>query len=269
MSGLLLRSLAAGWSLEDERLRPFLSAYIRQAAERRERVFLGVDNWRDFARSHAGSSLQTKLRKTLEWLARQNPEIGARVIVRYERAYPVVDARSPDELQEFLRYLQEQGLVESTGEPGIWRVTIPGWMPLEPVGGAGIPGRCFVAMSFHSSLDGAWQLGIKLAVETDCKCAAIRIDLVEFNEKVCDRILAEVRKAQFVVADFSRHRQNVYFEAGFALGLGRPVIWTCRKDEFEEAKQHFDTRQYNHIVWETPAELREKLRDRIEATIPR
>ena len=58
----------------------------------------------------------------------------------------------------------------------------------------------------------------------------------------------------------------IHFEAGLAMGLGRPVIWTCRKDDFENT--HFDTRQYNHIVWETPEDLREKLADRIRATIP-
>ena len=58
----------------------------------------------------------------------------------------------------------------------------------------------------------------------------------------------------------------MYFEAGFAMGLGRPVIWTCRKDDIDNA--HFDTRQYNHIVWENEKELYEKLKNRIEATIP-
>jgi hypothetical protein len=100
------------------------------------------------------------------------------------------------------------------------------------------------------------------AIETDCKCQAVRVDVVEHNEKVCDRILAETRKAQFVVADFSMHRQNVYFEAGFAFGLGRPVIWMCRKEDFDDAKMYFDTRQYNHIVWDTSADLRVKLRNR-------
>lgn len=69
-----------------------------------------------------------------------------------------------------------------------------------------------------------------------------------------------------MIADFTGNRNGVYFEAGFAMGLGIPVIWTCRKDHIDNV--HFDTRQYNHIVWETPEELREKLTYRIEATIP-
>jgi hypothetical protein len=41
-------------------------------------------------------------------------------------------------------------------------------------------------------------------------------------------------------------RLNVYFEAGVALGLGRPVIWTCREDDI--ARLPFDTRQFDMIA---------------------
>jgi len=43
------------------------------------------------------------------------------------------------------------------------------------------------------------------------------------------------------------------------------VIWCVRKDQLDEV--HFDTRQYNHIVWETPEELKEKLYQLIRAGI--
>ncbi len=92
----------------------------------------------------------------------------------------------------------------------------------------------------------------------------IRIDLVHHNEKICDKIMAEIRSSQFLVADVTGQRQGVYFEAGFAMGLGRSVIWTCREDQLEEV--HFDTRQYSHIVWKSPEDLREKLANRIKAT---
>ena len=60
-------------------------------------------------------------------------------------------------------------------------------------------------------------------------------------------------------------RGSAYFEAGFAVGLGIPVIWTCRKDAIDHL--HFDTRQFNHIKWEKPADLMIQLADRLEAAI--
>ena len=60
-------------------------------------------------------------------------------------------------------------------------------------------------------------------------------------------------------------RGGVYYEAGFAHGFGIEVIFTCREDALKHV--HFDTRQYNHIVWETPKELRQRLAARISAVI--
>jgi hypothetical protein len=39
----------------------------------------------------------------------------------------------------------------------------------------------------------------------------------------------------------------------------------CRKDQVNDL--HFDTRQFNHILWETPEDLRRQLADRIRAVI--
>jgi nucleoside 2-deoxyribosyltransferase len=125
--------------------------------------------------------------------------------------------------------------------------------------------KAFVAMYFSHELEPAWTEGLKMGIE-DCGFEAVRIDLLEHNGKICDAIIGEIRKSKFLVADFTGHRGGVYFEAGFMMGLGRPVIFTCREDELDQA--HFDTRQYSHIKWTTPAELRERLRKRIEATIP-
>jgi len=107
------------------------------------------------------------------------------------------------------------------------------------------------------------QAIIPLEKETGFKM--VRIDKKQFNEKICDKILGEIRNSRFIIADVTGHRQGVYFEAGFAMGLGLPVIWCCRKNQIEQS--HFDTRQYNHITWETSQELHGKLRERILATI--
>jgi hypothetical protein len=60
-------------------------------------------------------------------------------------------------------------------------------------------------------------------------------------------------------------RGGVYFEAGFAQGLGIPVIWTCRSDQISHV--HFDTRQFNHILWTTPEDLKVRLFNRIGAVV--
>lgn len=127
--------------------------------------------------------------------------------------------------------------------------------------------QVFVAMWFDGQMDGACEAilkGIKVAGYTP-----LRIDKKDHNNKIDDEIIAEIRRSRFVVVDFTQAKDNarggVYYEAGFAHGLGIPVIFCCRKNALEYV--HFDTRQYNHIVWDTPEELSEELEKRICAVI--
>jgi hypothetical protein len=159
------------------------------------------------------------------------------------------------------------GLVARPGGRDV-QVSAKGWSKvaeLERERGRKSGRRGFIAMTFSPAdvrdvLRPALVRGV-----SDAGYEPIVVDALEHNEKICDRIVAEIRRSRFVVADFTMHKQNVYFEAGFALGLGLPVIWTCREADIGNA--HFDTRQYNHVVWATPEELASRLTQRILATV--
>ncbi|HUT31443.1 MAG TPA: hypothetical protein VMX13_16735 [Sedimentisphaerales bacterium] len=174
------------------------------------------------------------------------------------------------ECMTILKELAEHGLVrEGTGtmEELGRMLTSRGWEIIERLQNSAIESRrAFVAMWFDSSMDDSYERGIKPAVE-DAGYMPLRIDLKEFNNKICDELIAEIKRSKFLIADFSGLRSGVFFEAGFAKGLGREVIFTVRKEDVEELKEHFDTRQYNHIVYNSPEDLQKKLYNRIRATI--
>jgi hypothetical protein len=268
VTGALLRIAFADKDTEEAKdLLPFLSVHTRQANERGEIVTLDTNNWRDFALAHKGTSVPRKATKLLELIAARSKP-GSPVRFDAKTDPPLVGATSSNELEFLLEHLKETGCLRRD-ERWVYTLKAKGWERLDSAtAGSGIPGKCFVAMSFDASLKEAYDKGIHLAVKEDCKMDPVRIDHVHHNEKICDRILEEIRTCQFMVADFTRQRSAVFFEAGFALGLGRPVIWSCREDEFETLKESFDTRQYNHIVWQTAEDLRVKLTDRVRATIP-
>lgn len=152
---------------------------------------------------------------------------------------------------------------------GYMAVSIEGYEYLESIERTGAKAdQAFVAMWFDDTMRAAYEEGIHKGVE-DAGYVPLRIDGKHHNNKIDDEIIAEIRRSRFVVVDFTQAEGNarggVYYEAGFAHGLKTPVIFTCRADAIEYV--HFDTRQYNHIVWETPEDLREKLAQRISAVI--
>ena len=87
----------------------------------------------------------------------------------------------------------------------------------------------------------------------------------EYVGGISDEIMAEIRRSRFVIADYTKQVNGVYFEAGFALGLGLIVIPTCRADELD--KLHFDIRHINTLSWKEPANLVDALSKRIRAVI--
>ena len=244
-------------------LRPYLTAATRQASVAGTKLLLDSRNWREHAEAHRHTSVHRKTEKLLRVIETRSHFPGDPVNVDLDVDYPLIDAVMRHELEYFLKHSEDLGYINRPSQRETAILTVKAWVHLDPSsGGGGIPGRVFVAMSFDSSLDEIYRLGIKPAIEQDCGLEAVRIDEVPHTEKICDRMLAEIRRCQFLVADYTQHKGGVYFEDGFAMGLGRVVIRCCQADDFG---LHFDTRQYPHIKWSDKEDLRAQLADRIRA----
>ena len=222
----------------------------------------------------------------LKYLETQVPHVGARVTyhvfggihrnVNLESAeviYFELLARSesvlPDELRFLIDYLRHCGYVEVFDDGQHFVLTVSGYERLAVLASYRTPSmRAFVAMWFDPSMHHVWEEGIRPGISA-AGYEPIRIDQAEHTNKIDDEIVAEIKRSRFVVADFTQGRGGarggVYYEAGYAHGLNIPVIFTCRSDVL--CAVHFDTRQYNHIVWDTPQELCERLTKRIGAVI--
>jgi len=249
----------------DVELLPYLSAYLRQATARGEDIELSTSsNWQRLAVAHSRTPVHRKLDLVLRYFGERSKYPGAQVTAGSED-FPLFDAPSSAEVNYLVDGLVEQGHLRQTGPSGNYVVTPQGWQRLSPMDPGGVPGTCFVAMAFDPSLSEIYESGIKQAAES-CGLAVVRVDKIEHNGIVTDLIMGEIRRAQVIIADVTLQRQGVYFEAGFALGLGRLVIWSCREDEMSQV--HFDTRQYSHVTWRDVGELKTKLEARIRSTVP-
>jgi hypothetical protein len=121
-------------------------------------------------------------------------------------------------------------------------------------------------MWFDEGLSDAWTNGFDPGIRT-AGFKPLRIDEKDYVGGISDEIMGEIRRSRFVVADYTGQRNGVYFEAGFALGLGLglAVIPTCRGDDVSNL--HFDIKHLNTLVWNSPAELADGLNRRIRAVI--
>jgi len=265
MVGPVAVSENSRWTPE---IRNALSCASRQASEQGQPIRITASNAVELAQPHMNTRVSDNQERLLQEIARRagRPQNGA--LFSTKKDFTLIDCYSEQEFIWYSGWLRDQKLVCLTGAgPGEvqLKLSMDGWKQVQPLPRpGGIPGRCFVAMWFSEETRAAYDSGIEPAI-VDAGFKPIRIDRKEHNNEIPDEIIAEIRNSEFMVADFTGQRTGVYYEAGFAMGLGRKVIWCCRKDEI--GKLHFDTNHKNHIDWQAPEELRKRLYARIRATI--
>jgi len=207
-----------------------------------------------------------KLSNLILYVGRKSNYFGKPLHLHGENDYPITYSVNKKEFDNIKNQAFEAGLLSLPTSGGNAILTWDGWKRFEEMKEVGVLSKkCFIAMSCSEDLNEIYEEGIKRAV-IEAGYEPVFIEKEEHNEKICDLIIAEIQSCKFLVADITGQRQNVYYEAGFAYGLNRDVIWTCRQDDIINA--HFDTRQYNHIVWKNAEDLKKKLVNRIKATIP-
>ena len=124
------------------------------------------------------------------------------------------------------------------------------------------PYLVFVLMAFDPKLDEVYQ-AIKTAGELvhSVPLRVARIDdagLVDY--RITDEILAFIRRAGVIVCDLSLERPNVYYELGFARGIGKRVV-SCAQSGTE---LHFDIKDFNTIMYHSAFDLQHRLKDTFE-----
>jgi nucleoside 2-deoxyribosyltransferase len=219
---------------------------------------------------HKDPSVQTKTELLLSFLGSASSFPGDLVTFDYSMDYPLISAQNSDEVLFFVESLSSQGLIdlnqyESEAQSvTVCKLTTSGWKELDRINQSGsTSANAFIAMAFSSDRD-PFREAIRIAVQ-NAGYVPIRIDEVEHINHIDDQIIAEIRRSKFLISDSTLQRNGVYFEAGFMLGLGRPVIWLCEKEDMKNV--HFDIRQYNTIDYKDAIDLQTRLQFRIEAIL--
>lgn len=215
---------------------------------------------------------QEQAENLVRWLGNNLAGPGDELIVSFSHHGSAVGALSEDGFDFVVQGLTGQGLLQSRGELFNRAVTLTfdGWRAYEQLR-RGIPSgrKAFIAMKYDDPvLDAIVNSHFKPAV-AETGFVLRRLDDEQPAGLIDDRIRVEIQSSRFVLVDLTHSNLGAYWEAGYAEGLGKPVIYTCDESKFAEAS-HFDTNHHLHVLWNAndiqPSLL--KLKTTIRATIP-
>lgn len=104
------------------------------------------------------------------------------------------------------------------------------------------------------------------------------IDEIIHNHQIMPEMFRLIRECRLLVLEISDPNFGAYYEAGYALGLGKEVIICCKSDVFSKKyetdeekkyerymKPHFDIAQKQILVWQDKKDLAERLPEWIKA----
>jgi hypothetical protein len=179
-----------------------------------------------------------KYQQTLLNFANLSSRIGDQVnLVSNRYAVPTFDE---EERKSICDALAEEGLITMTTVKEGRRVTINGAVALTHKGWAkaselrrttSAEPIVFIAAWFNESTKEARD-AIE-GVVGELGYTPRSVDKTPHNDQIEVQIYDLIRRSTFMVADLTGNRQSVYYEIGFAHGLGRQVVLTCRKDFFD------------------------------------
>jgi hypothetical protein len=187
----------------------------------------------------------------------------------------VITRNAPEAgLDWLLKQEQTAALIEDRGDQNgclLRRLRMAGWLRYQALKRGHVESRrVLMAMQFgDAELD---------RVVKDCFSPAVAragFELRTIADKqpaglIDDQLRVALRTSRFVVADLTHGNKGAYWEAGFAEGLGRPVIYTCRAAEWKQRASHFDTNHLVTIIWDSTKlnEAGAQLTATIRATLP-
>ncbi len=205
---------------------------------------------------------------------RHQQTIGKSFTVAPDKVRAKIGAMTSEDVEYIYRAAEQQGLIEKYLTPPAacgGRLTMKGWQHFHVLQRSAIHSKtAFMAMPFGNEIitqmvnnvfrDAVKETGFTLKPVTDEPRAG----------SIDDRIRVEIRLCRFLIADLTYGNQGAYWEAGYAEGLDKKVIYTCEKSFFDEKKTHFDTNHHQTVVWDAadPVKAAEDLKATIRATLP-
>ncbi len=117
----------------------------------------------------------------------------------------------------------------------------------------------FVAMSFREEEEPAlvdyYRAMERAITSSSLPIKLSRMDLVEGDYEISQKIMGEIDQAEIVLADFTLNSRNVYFELGYARGKNKRIIQMARKG----TQLEFDIQNWRTLFYRNATELEEKL----------
>ena len=268
------------WGLEEiTRAQRALISHKLRSAERDEDQFVVDDKWLEHLISEGSlPSPLVQAENLIRFIGDAVLQSGGDLKILPDHVHAIIGAPSRRVSNDLAIELGEKGILRlnPAGGAGAFgdaphpvsvptdiSLTLDGWQRYEDERRGQFAGNYgFIAMAFNDPvLNSFVQETVKPAIED-----GLGYKLVDLRDVaragIIDNIMrAHIRDSAFVIADLTHDNSGAYWEAGYAEGLGKPVVYICENSKFDEKRTHFDTNHCTTVTWlkDDPEQFRQEL----------
>jgi hypothetical protein len=250
-----------------------LSGVLRQQTDNKTRIRLSAENIDALIRSaQIPNDPLEAIDQLLLHLFKQVDTADKPIHIQVGRDYPLVFAKNALEFGYYIQQARALNYIETINTVEQVRLTIDGWKRISQLRQARpfLGKRAFIAMQYADNEHTRIYEDHFRPATAQAGFDLIRLDKVLKAGLIDNQLRVHIRNSRFLLADLTNCNPGAYWEAGYAEGLGIPVIYLCKKSEFDTVKTHFDTNHHTTIAWDESnmSKATEELKATIRATFP-
>ncbi len=259
----------------DDLTRPqkaLISYKIRNSSS--DNIMLGTGDVDHIIQNENLPNPSQRVAKIIQYIGDQVSKSGERIQDLSINFYTYIGAPSYLSASEMILELHDRdivkGMYQKMSNYILWYnldLTLSGWDLYQQEKQGKLSGDYgFIAMQFNDEiLDRFVQENLRDIIKNE-----LGYDLHDMREVaragIIDNIMrTEIRDAAFILADLTHNNPGAYWEAGYAEGLGKPVIYLCEQNKFEQHGTHFDTNHCTTVKWDIESE--DKLQECLDKLI--
>lgn len=252
-----------------------ISYWIRHNQSEKRPPFIDTKMMRLLLKPFKFLTPKEQANELLLWMGDYYIQPGMRINKKMEELWSVTGSPNMNNLRYIINYLVSDGIFSSfdnrlleTENTLFGILSFKGWDRYYELRRSNKDSRlAFMAMQFDNPLlqklyddvivKTVKETGYDIRMANEVKRAGL----------IDDKIRVEIRRSKFVITDLTDENRGAYWEAGFAQGLGIPVIYICEKEKFEKLSTHFDTNHNLTVKWDKDFTRWNEFADELKATI--
>lgn len=224
-----------------------VSAYIREKTDCGERVILNAGDLDSIVNSPAiPVTLEDKGNRLLQYLYRHSEGPGQPVVIQpLSSSYNLTYSPNLQELVYIIEKLRSEELLIREGMT--FKLTAQGWGEAAAITGGKNIKHCVVLLPNEEELRTEWLEKLLPKIEQYGYLPRVLVQAGEEDS------LKPIADSKLIIADVTGQSPEVYFAAGYALGLNIPVVWTVKSEDADKLWVHLQ--EIRPLVWDTAEDL--------------